>query len=213
VPFRPQDAKLTSLGVVKVTNAAPKQVGLVGFLYPTVAKLTNGADTSIFPSLGDPLVTFNVWTGDLGLDGGAAQNVYELDTSRMTQVAGPRTAAKALELKPGRTVALPNGLGTVRLDSIARFAALDLHHDPSQGWVAGFALLIVAGLITSLLVPRRRMWLRVAGTGPDGLRLEYAALARGDDPALERALADFAADHRRELESGEDASARVPAGV
>ncbi|MDQ1513501.1 MAG: cytochrome c biosis protein, partial [Microbacteriaceae bacterium] len=29
VPFRPQDAKLTSLGVVKVTNAAPKQVGLV----------------------------------------------------------------------------------------------------------------------------------------------------------------------------------------
>ena len=212
VPFRPQDAKLTSLGVVKVTSAAPKQIGLVGFLYPTVAKLTNGADTSIFPSLGDPLVTFNVYAGDLGLDGGAAQNVYVLDTSRMTEVAGPKLAAKPIELKPGATVRLPDGLGTVRLDSIARFAALDIHHDPSQGWVGGFAVLVVAGLITSLLVPRRRIWVRVAADDPDGVRLEYAALARGDDPALTRALAEFAEEHRRGLAPGEESSL-VRAGV
>ena len=70
----------------------------------------------------------------------------------------------------------------------------------------------VAGLITSLLIPRRRMWLKVADEG-GALRLEYAALARGDDPALERAVADFAEEHRHSLEADRGPVERVPAGV
>ena len=210
VPFRPQSNTMTSLGVVKVGSASPKQIGLIGFLYPTAQKLTTGALTSIYPDLENPVVTFNVWTGDLG---SGPQNVYTLDTTHMTQVAGPTTKVKGIELTPAKpTVTLPNGLGTVHLDGITRFAALDIHHDPSQGWVGGFVVFTVAGLITSLLVPRRRMWLKV--TDEDGaLHLEYAGLARGDDPALERAVAEFAEEHRGALEADPGPLARTPVGV
>jgi cytochrome c biogenesis protein len=210
VPFRPQDNNLTSLGVVKVGSAAPKQVGLIGFLYPTAQKLTTGALTSVFPDLDNPVLTFSVYTGSLG---SGPQNVYALDTTHMTQVAGPPTRIKGIRLSPAApTATLPNGLGTVHLDGITRFAALDIHHDPSQGWVGGFVVLTVAGLITSLLIPRRRMWLKVTDEGGI-LRLEYAALARGDDPALERAVADFAEEHRQGLEADRGQVERVPAGV
>ncbi|MCU1473497.1 cytochrome c biogenesis protein ResB [Amnibacterium sp.] len=210
VPFRPQDNDLTSLGVVKVGSASPKQLGLVGFLYPTAVRQTTGALASNFPDLLNPIVTFSVYTGSLG---SGPQNVYTLDTTGMTQVAGPPTKTKGIQLSPADPVAiLPDGLGTVRLDGITRFAALDIHHDPSQGWVGGFVVITVAGLITSLLIPRRRMWLKV--TDEDGvLRLEYAALARGDDPALERAVADFAEEHRQALEADRGPVERVPAGV
>ncbi|MGN6742536.1 MAG: cytochrome c biogenesis protein ResB [Amnibacterium sp.] len=210
VPFRPQDNNLTSLGVVKVGSASPKQIGLMGFLYPTAQRLTTGAFTSNFPDLLNPLVTFSVWTGSLG---SGPQNVYTLDTTNMTQVAGPPTKVKGIQLSPKNpTATLPGGLGTVTLDGITRFAALDIHHDPSQGWVAGFVIATVLGLITSLLVPRRRMWLKV--TDEDGeLHLEYAGLARGDDPALERAVADFAEEHRGGLETAPGAVERVPVGV
>jgi cytochrome c biogenesis protein len=210
VPFRPQDNDLTSLGVVKVGSASPKQIGLLGFLYPTAVRQTTGALASNFPDLLNPIVTFSVYTGSLG---SGPQNVYTLDTTGMTQVAGPPTKTKGIQLSPADPVAiLPDGLGTVTLDGITRFAALDIHHDPSQGWVGGFVVLTVAGLITSLLIPRRRMWLKV--TDEDGLlRLEYAALARGDDPALERAVADFAEEHRQALDADRGPVQRVPAGV
>jgi cytochrome c biogenesis protein len=42
---------------------------------------------------------------------------------------------------------------------------------------------------TSLLVPRRRVWIRQTETG-----FEVAALARGDDPALEKVVADIVAE-------------------
>ena len=114
VPFRPQDSDMTSLGVVKVGSASPKQIGLIGFLYPTAVKLTTGALASNYPDLLNPVVTFNVWEGDLG---SGPQNVYTLDTTHMTQVAGPTTKVKGIELTPKQpTATLPNGLGTVHLD-------------------------------------------------------------------------------------------------
>ena len=198
VPFRPQDSKMTSLGVVKVpdTTDQKKQIGLVGFLYPTAAQLTTGAYTSIFPSVGSQsLISFQVYEGDVGLNAGTPKNVYQLDTSGMKQVAGIKNP---LQLKIGETKTLPDGLGTVTLDGITRFAAFDIHHDPSQGLVALFVGLAVLGLITSLLVPRRRMWIKVRQEG-DGVIVEYAGLARGDDPNLVRAVGELERNHRAAL--------------
>src|SRR6185312_11969596 len=105
------------------------------------------------------------------------QSVYNLDTDKLTQLTGPGSKLKALELAPGQTVQLPNGLGSVSLDNVKRFASLDIHHDPTQGWVLLFAILVLAGLLTSLFVPRRRIWVK-AIRGDDGsLTLEYAGLA------------------------------------
>ncbi|MFM1993288.1 MAG: hypothetical protein RL600_1116 [Actinomycetota bacterium] len=131
----------------------------------------------------------NVYVGDLGLDDGVPQNVYALDTSKMKQVAGGKSGVKGLRLQLGETAELPNGLGSVSFDSIKRFASLDVSYNPGGLWVLIFALLSLAGVTTSLLVPRRRVWVRNTDEG-----FEVAALARGDDPILEKVVADVAAE-------------------
>ena len=179
----------------------PKQLGFVGFFYPTSAQLDSGAYTSVFPSLGDPLLTLNVYTGDLGLDEGTPKSVYVLVTTTMTQVTGGKTGVDSIELKVGDTQQLPDNLGSVSLDSVKRFASFDIHHDPTQGWVLIFAILVVAGLLTSLFIPRRRLWVKVREDSEGETVIEYAALARGDDPGLETALKEFADEHSSTLDT------------
>ena len=209
VPFLSQDANLTSIGVVKVPDAVPEQLGLVGFFYPTAEELETGAFTSAFPDLRDPLLTLNVFSGDLGVDDGVPRSVYTLNTDKMTPVAGRGTDVPAIKLRPGEAVELPDGLGTVTFDdlsessadgtSVPRFASFNIHHDPSQGWVLTFAILVVLGLLTALFVPRRRVWVKAIELQDGGIRLEYAGLARGDDPTLDAAVADLAARHAQQL--------------
>ena len=208
VPFLPQDANLTSIGVVKVPDGMPEQLGMVGFFYPTQTQLTSGAYTSSYPDLILPVLTLNVYEGDLGIDGGTPTSVYTLDPSGMEQLTGGDTGVDSIELKPGESAELPNGLGTVTFEhanpdagegdyaqSVPRFASFDIHHDPTQIWVLVFAALILGGLLVSLFVPRRRMWVKAA-TRPDGsVVLEYAGLARGEDPGLEEAVTAFADKH------------------
>jgi len=57
-----------------------------------------------------------------------------------------------------------------------------------------FAGLVFAGLLTALFVPRRRVWVK-ASTTDGGVLLEYAGLARGEDPTLARAVRDIARTH------------------
>jgi cytochrome c biogenesis protein len=213
VPFLPQDANLTSIGVVKVPDGLEDQLGMVGFLYPTQTTLPSGAYTSSYPDLIYPVLTLNVYQGDLGIDGGEPTSVYTVDPSSMEQLTGGSTGVDSIELMPGETVELPNGLGSVTFEnvspdagdtdaaeadysqSVSRFASFDIHDDPSQGWVLVFAVLIIAGLLVSLFVPRRRMWVKAARR-PDGtVVLEYAGLARGEDPGLEDAVRAFADKH------------------
>ena len=190
MPFLPQDPRLTSLGVIKIPDGLAEQLGMVGFFYPTVATLESGALASGYPDLLAPLLTLRVYQGDLGLDQGVARSVYALNTDGLTAIAGGDSSVPALELGVGDKVELPNGLGTIELTEVRRFASLDVAHDPAQGWVLGFALLVVAGLLTSLFIPRRRVWVKVVGK-----RIEYAGLARGDDPTLDAAIADLAQKH------------------
>ena len=198
-PFLPQDAHLTSLGVMKIPDGLSEQLGLVGFFYPTAAKLPSGALTSGFPELLDPLLTLRAYTGDLGLDAGVPKSVYQLVTDGMTPIAGGDAPTPALELKMGETVDLPNGLGTIELTDVKRLISLDIHRDPSQVWVLTFAILILAGLFTGLFIPRRRVWVKATEKSDGRVTLEYAGLARGEDPRLEAAVADIAAAHNKQL--------------
>ena len=186
VAFLPQDKNYTSLGVYKLPDAKPKQFGMIAFFYPTAADLKNGAKSSIFPDPINPLLTMNVYVGDLGLDQGIPRNVYSLDIAEMTQVAGGKAKSKAIELEKGQTATLPDGLGTVTFDSLKRFISLDISYNPGVGWILLFALLSLGGLMITLLVPRRRVWVRATEDG-----FELAALARGDDPTLEKVLNDL----------------------
>ncbi|WIB66541.1 cytochrome c biogenesis protein ResB [Curtobacterium sp. MCBD17_035] len=196
VPFLPQDTNYTSLGVVKVPDAQPDQLGMVGFFYPTAVKQATGAYTSNYPDTENPLLSLQVYTGDLGLDDGVPRSVYQLSTKGLRQIAGTTAAHGAIELEPGQTKRLPDGTGSITFNGVKRYVSLDVHHDASQLWVAGFAILAVAGLLTSLFVPRRRVWVKaVARPGEDGFDLEYAGLARGEDPNLERAVDEIAERH------------------
>jgi len=190
--FRELNGQLMSTGVVKIPDGLAEQVGIVGLLYPSAVQLSTGAYASSDPELNNPLVTLEVYTGDLGLDTGQATNVYTLDTSSLTEVAGRDAASPTIMLQPGQTAQLPNGLGSIQLSSIPHFVALQMHHDPAQGWVFGFVVAAVLGLLVSLFVPRRRVWAR-AITDEDGeVTLEWAGLARGEDARLAGAVAALA---------------------
>ena len=184
--FLPQDGNMTSIGIIKVPDNLPEQIGVVAFFYPSVIELSTGAYTSIFPGLIDPLMSMNVYTGDLGLDSGIPLNVYALDTDRLTQVAGRGAPNPVVELRLGETADLPNGLGTVRFDGIRRFASLDIAYNPGQIWVLFFAMLSLAGITVSLTTPRRRVWVRQVGDS-----FEVAGLSRRDDPRLEEVVREL----------------------
>ncbi|AYF99495.1 cytochrome c biogenesis protein ResB [Protaetiibacter intestinalis] len=200
VAFLPQDGNLRSLGTIKVPDGLDEQLGMLAFFYPDPIQLADGTYTSLSPYSGDSsLLTITVYEGDLGLDEGVAVNAYSLDTDDLTPIAGPKADVPALELTQGETAELPDGLGTIEFTGLQRFVSVEFHHDPTEGWVLVFALLILGGLLLSLFIPRRRMWIKAVRDG-DGVRLEYAGLARGEDPTLEAAVADIARRHAERLE-------------
>ena len=203
MPFIPQDQNLTSLGVVKVPyglsfEGEPTQLGLRGFFYPSKVDLDSGAYTSNYPDLTNPVLTLDAFVGDLGIDAGLPQSVYALDTANMEQLTGRAIDVESLELTVGDTVDLPGGMGTISFEAAPRYASFDVMRNPAQEWVLVFALLALAGLGSSLFVPRRRMWVKALPVS-DGVVLQYAALARGDDPALERATEQLRDEHRARL--------------
>lgn len=190
VPFLPQDTVYSSQGVVKVPDVTSgPQIGLVGYLLPTAVEEPAGFWRSVHPLPLDPALVLSVWTGDLGLDAGLPQNVYELDEEGMTQVTEQTAAGerpRTVVVRPGQTVDLPEGLGTVTLgEELPRFVALDLRHDPTLTVILVFALAAILGLGLSLFTPRRRVWVRARHTSEGTTVVEVAALARGDDPGLE----------------------------
>ncbi|NLB46895.1 MAG: cytochrome c biogenesis protein ResB [Microbacteriaceae bacterium] len=203
MPFVPQDTNLTSLGVIKVPfgiehDGEQTQIGLRGFFYPSKIDLDTGAYTSNYPDLTNPVLTLDVFVGDLGIDGGMPQSVYALDTSNMEQLTGRAVHGESLELTIGDTLELPDGMGTITLEAAPRYAAFDVMRNPAQMWVLISALAATAGLLVSLFIPRRRMWVK-ATASDDGVVLQYAALARGDDPTLERAVEQLRDSHRERL--------------
>jgi cytochrome c biogenesis protein len=188
VPFIPTDDFYTSEGVIKVPDVAPglAQIGLAGNFLPSAMQESDSRWRSTFPLPDNPVLVLQVWTGNLGLDDGVPQNVYRLDTAAMTPALDASGNRVQLVVHAGETVDLPNGLGTLTLGAtVPRFAALDLRHDPSQGWVLAFALLAVGGLGISLFTPRRRVWLRAVAQDDGTTRVELAGLARGDDAGLQ----------------------------
>ena len=197
IAFLPQDSNLTSIGVVKVPTGLEEQLGMIGFFYPSVLALDSGALTSIYPEPDQPVLTLNAFVGDLGLDDGVGRNAYALTTDDMKQISGGDTGVDSLVLGLGESVELPDGLGSVEFTALPRFVSVDIHHDPTQAGVLISAILILAGLVVSLWVPRRRLWVVAVQEGDD-VRLQYAGLARGDDPNIEQAVTDLVRAHRGE---------------
>ncbi|WP_457963426.1 cytochrome c biogenesis protein ResB [Arthrobacter sp. D1-29] len=170
--------------VIKVPDAKPDQLGFQGFFLPTAFVTPEGVSFSGDPELFNPQLTLNSYYGDLGLDDGAPQNVFELDVGDLTPLNARNLDAGGLTLTPGASLTLPDGKGSISFDGVKRYVGVDIHHNPGQLYALIFALLAVAGLVMSLYVNRRRVWIRT-GTHEDGRTMvEYGLLARGEDHRL-----------------------------
>ena len=182
--FLPQDSAFTSSGVVKVPDTVP-QIGLQGFFLPTVTDDFSMGPKSVFPAADDPEVYLSVWQGDLGLDSGMPQSVYRLDTENMERIG-------IEELAPGETWNLPNSAGTVEFTGYRQWASFVITKDPGKGWALGAAIASIVGLSLSLLIPRRRAWLRVTPSNDEGNLIEVAGLSKTEAPGLADEISQLA---------------------
>ena len=182
--------------VIKVPDAKPDQLGFAGFFLPTAFVTSDGVSFSADPELYNPQLNLNSYYGDLGLNNGAPQNVFDLDVQKLTPLNARNLAAGGITLAPGTSYTLPNGKGSISFDGVKRYIGVDIHHNPGQLYALIFALVAVAGLVMSLYVNRRRVWVRTGSHDDGRTMVEYGLLARGED----HRLAGEAASIRKLLE-------------
>ncbi len=183
VPFLPRDGNLTSSGVVKVNGTTP-QLGFDGVFLPTAVLDRTAGPVSVYPGLLLPRAVLSAYRGDLGVDGGIPQSVYSLDKRSMVQVRAEDGRFLVQSLAPGATMTLPSG-ESITFDGVRQWTSLQIARDPGIVPALVAAMLALAGLMLSLFVRRRRVWVR-AGPDDDGRTLiEVAGLARTDGEASE----------------------------
>ncbi|HYB81463.1 MAG TPA: cytochrome c biogenesis protein ResB, partial [Mycobacterium sp.] len=160
------------------------EIAIQGLLAPS-EQLDGTLLSSRFPALDAPAVAIDIYRGDTGLDSGRPQSLFTLDPRLIQQ--GRLTKEKRVNLRAGEQVRLDQGpaAGTVvRFDGAVPFVNLQVSHDPGQTWVLVFAITMMAGLLVSLLVRRRRVWVRLtpAAEAPPGtVNVELGGLARTDN--------------------------------
>ncbi len=187
IQWRPDDAlTLLSSGVVRVDPPAglyppdqrrKHQIAITGLLAPT-QQLDGTLLSSGFPALNDPAVAIDIYRGDAGLDSGRPQSLFTLDSRLIEQKR--LTKVKRINLTLGQDVRLDDGT-VVRFDKATPFVNLQVSHDPAQVWVLVSAMTMMAGLLVSLIVRRRRVWARIIPDGPGTVRVELGGLARTDN--------------------------------
>ncbi|MBF6352653.1 cytochrome c biogenesis protein ResB [Nocardia flavorosea] len=190
VQWAPSDATtFLSTGVLRIdppggmydTEAERRQnqIAIEGLFAPT-ASFHGSLLTSVFPAMTDPAVAVDIYRGDTGLDTGRPQSIFALDQEMVRQ--GRLTKEARVNLRPGESTTLPGGT-EVRFDGAEEFANIQVSHDPAQQWVLVSAVVMMAGLLVSLLITRRRVWLRVTPEGTVDQRrvvVEMGGLARTD---------------------------------
>ncbi len=154
------------------------QIAIQGLFAPT-AQFDDKLLSSAFPELTDPAVAIDIFRGDTGLDTGRPQPLFSLDPQLMEQ--GRLTKVRRINLRAGEQVRLDDGTG-VRFDGAVPFVNLQVSHDPSQVWVLVCVVAMMTGLVVSLVVRRRRVWIRITPGAPPGtVNVELGGLARTDN--------------------------------
>ncbi|MBA9047424.1 cytochrome c biogenesis protein ResB [Streptomyces griseofuscus] len=198
VPLLPLDGNVTSNGVVKVMDGykdprgKSEQLGFQAFFVPTFDP-KSGTMMSQFPALLNPLLAVNAYHGDLGVDAGIPQSVYQLDTSHMKAFKDGKGQLLKKLLKPGDTMSLPNGAGSITFEKdVKQWAGFEIVQEPGSIWALTGALAAIFGLAASLFIQRRRVWVR-AVRGADGVTVvEMAGLGRSESAKLPEELGDLA---------------------
>jgi cytochrome c biogenesis protein len=189
IQWKPEEAlTLLSSGVVRIdppggtypdpAERRKHQIAIQGLLAPT-ERLDGTLLSSSFPALNDPAVAVDIYRGDTGLDTGRPQSLFNLDPRLIDQ--GRLKKLDRVNLRAGQQVRLDDGT-VVRFDGAIPFINVQLSHDPAQIFVLIFAITMMGGLLVSLVVRRRRVWVRIAPTASPGtVNVELGGLARTDN--------------------------------
>ncbi|HLI40797.1 MAG TPA: cytochrome c biogenesis protein ResB [Streptosporangiaceae bacterium] len=161
-----------SEGVVKVPDARPQQLGFTGVFVPTAVDV-GGMLQSAFPAPDNPVVSLIAYAGNLGMNSGPPQSVYQLDTAGMH-----RLSAAPLLMRQGQTVRLPGG-GTIAFAGYTQWVSLAITDDPGQLPALVCAIAALGGLLLSFLVRRRRVFVRARAAG-HGSTVQVGGLTRTD---------------------------------
>jgi cytochrome c biogenesis protein len=174
-PFLPADqSTYLSEGVVKAPDAHPQQLGFAGVFLPTAVDVS-GQLQSAFPAPYEPAVSMIPYSGNLGLNSGVAQSVYQLNTSGMHRIATPVQV-----LTQGQSMKLPNGAGTLTFTGYKQWISLQVTYDPGQVPALISGIVALAGLVLSFLIRRRRIFVRTYDGGTGRAVVDVAGLARSD---------------------------------
>ncbi|MEV8604773.1 cytochrome c biogenesis protein ResB [Streptomyces griseoviridis] len=198
VPLLPLDSNVTSSGAIKVMDGyrdakgAKEQLGFQAFFLPSYGG-KNTAVVSQFPALLNPILNLAAYHGDLGVDAGIPQSVYQLDKKNLKAFKDSKGQTLRVNLKPGETMKLPDGAGSITFEKgIKEWANFQVTRQPGSGWALGGALTAIFGLAASLFIQRRRVWVR-ATEGPDGVTIvEMAGLGRSESAKVPEELGDLA---------------------
>ena len=217
VPCLPQDGLLTSTCVVKAPDARPRELALEMRLHPTATIGEDGVIRTASPESGRPLVVASAFAGDLGLDSGIAQSVYQVDRRQLAngclvplaEDAPPAPACptppdelderdpQLQVLSPGGegdvtgTWSLPDGAGELEVLGLTEWGRFTVVDQPGTTTLLVSSVLVVAAITLTTTVRRRRLFARVVPEG-DGSRVVVGALGRADaddvQPDVDRLL-------------------------
>ncbi len=193
IQFRPDDPTFfLSSGVLRfdppagmypdLVDRRENQIAVQGLFAPT-AEFTGEKGTllqSSYPAMTNPAVAIDVYRGDAGLDTGRGQSIFSLDPSLMH--SGQLQKIDRVNLFQGESVTLDDGT-KVTFDGAAEFANFQVSHDPTQGWVLAASLVMLGGLVLSLAIKRRRVWVRLTPVAADGAPVAGATGAAGTGAA------------------------------
>lgn len=155
------------------------QISIQGLFAPS-AEFTgpnNKILTSNYPGMKDPAVAVDVYRGDTGLDSGRSQNIFSLDSGQLH--SGAMQMLDRVNLKKGQSVTLDDGT-KITFEGAEQFVNLQVSRDPTVYAVLAFAVLMLGSLALSLLIKRRRFWVRLKPVENGKTVIEIAGLARTD---------------------------------
>ncbi|GGT34264.1 cytochrome c biogenesis protein ResB [Streptomyces chromofuscus] len=198
VPVLPLDANVTSSGAIKVMDGyrnaegEREQLGFNAFFVPSFAGEGHGTMLSQFPAMLNPRLALSAYHGDLGVDSGIPQSVYQLNKKNLEEFKDSKGELFKKRLAVGETMTLPNGAGSVTFEGVKEWAGFQITQQPGSGWALGGAVAAILGLAASLFVQRRRVWVR-AVRGADGVTVvEMAGLGRSESAKVPEELGDLA---------------------
>lgn len=150
VPFLPQDANLSSIGAIKVPDMNP-QIGFVASFFPTADRDEVRGGFSSNPQLLDPRLLLSVWQGDLKMDSGVPQSVYRIDTTEMERIG-------LWALSIGESYDFE--VGTITFNGVVPWVNLQVVKDPGKQLALIGSIVAIAGLLASLFIRQRRIFVR-----------------------------------------------------